>query len=142
MRREGVMLDLWIRFGYALLLGALIGLEREYSHKAAGLRTHMLVSLGSAIFTYFSLNLAQGGGDPTRIASQIVTGIGFLGGGVILRQGATVYGLTTAACIWATAAIGMGVGAGKWQESGIGAVLAVIILKAGSWLEDNIVHKA
>src|SRR3954447_4231685 len=88
-------------------LGAAIGLEREYRQKPAGLRTNILIAVGAALFTTVSLLAARQGGSPDRIAAQIVTGVGFLGGGAILRGGATVHGMTTAATIWVNAAIGM-----------------------------------
>jgi putative Mg2+ transporter-C (MgtC) family protein len=121
--------DTLFRLAAAAALGAAIGLERELDEKAAGLRTHMLVSLGAALFTMvgaygFHDFLVNGGAvvraDPGRIAAQVVTGIGFLGAGVIFRQGFTVRGLTTAASLWVVAAIGMAAGAGYWA----GAVLA------------------
>ena len=108
-----------LRLVVAALLGGAIGLERELDEKAAGLRTHILVAAGSALFTIVSAYgfhdfLANGGNvvrlDPTRIAAQIVTGIGFLGAGVIFRQGFTVRRLTTAASLWIVAAIGMAAG--------------------------------
>lgn len=101
-----------IRVGMAVLVGGIIGAEREYQDKAAGFRTIILITLGSTLFTIFSLLL-----DPentqTRIAANIVTGIGFLGAGAIVRDGGRVAGLTTAATIWLAAALGMGIGAGE-----------------------------
>src|SRR5215468_12032217 len=89
-------------------LSAAIGLEREYHQKPAGLRTNMLIGIGSALFTVLSLSFAQGGqGTSDRVAAQIATGIGFLGAGAILREEHSVHGLTTAATIWVNAAIGM-----------------------------------
>jgi putative Mg2+ transporter-C (MgtC) family protein len=100
-----------LRLLLAAGLGASIGLEREFRHKPAGLRTNILIAVGAALFTTLSIDLARvyGGSTPDRIAAQIVTGIGFLGGGAILRSGKTVYGMTTAATIWVNAAIGMAV---------------------------------
>jgi putative Mg2+ transporter-C (MgtC) family protein len=121
-----------LRLAVAAALGGAIGLERELDEKAAGLRTHMLVALGAALFTMvgaygFHDFLVNGGAvvrtDPGRIAAQVVTGIGFLGAGVIFRQGFTVRGLTTAASLWLVAAIGMASGAGYWS----GAVLATAV---------------
>jgi putative Mg2+ transporter-C (MgtC) family protein len=117
-----------VRLVVAAALGGLIGLERELDEKAAGLRTHMLVSMGSALFTLvsaygfreFVTNGRVVSFDPSRIAAQIVTGIGFLGAGVIFRQGFTIRGLTTAASLWLVAAVGLASGAGYWQ----GAVIA------------------
>jgi putative Mg2+ transporter-C (MgtC) family protein len=116
-----------LRVGVAAGLGGAIGLERELDEKAAGLRTHMLVSTGSALFTLVGAYGFSGfpgkSVDPSRVAAQIVTGIGFLGAGVIFRQGFTVRGLTTAASLWVVAAIGMAAGIGFWQ----GAVLATAV---------------
>ncbi|MEK7083835.1 MAG: MgtC/SapB family protein, partial [Patescibacteria group bacterium] len=95
----------------ALLLGALIGWQREHIGKAAGLRTYALVSFGSALFTILSMQ-AIGDADPGRVAAQILTGIGFIGAGVIIHKHDNVEGLTTAAGLWATSAVGMAVGAG------------------------------
>jgi putative Mg2+ transporter-C (MgtC) family protein len=114
----GLQLDLVLRLLLAALLGAAIGFEREVRGHPAGLRTHTLVALGSALFTELSIyGFPSSPGqpvDPTRIAAQIVTGIGFLGGGAILKEGLNVKGLTTAASLWAVAAIGMAAGAGNW----------------------------
>jgi putative Mg2+ transporter-C (MgtC) family protein len=107
-------------------LGAAVGLERELGAQAAGLRTHMLVSLGAAVFTLAGTEFA--GTDPTRVAAQVVTGIGFLGGGAILREGATVRGLTTAASLWVTAAIGLAVGLRAWFAAATATGLALAVL--------------
>ncbi len=118
----------------SLLLGALIGAEREYKSKVAGFRTIILITLGSTLFTLVSVAL-MGQGDPTRIASTIVTGIGFLGAGVIYRETGTIKGITTAAVIWAAAAIGMMVGFGLFAISIISVVLVLVILLSFSWLQ-------
>jgi putative Mg2+ transporter-C (MgtC) family protein len=109
----------------AALLGVAIGLERQFRHHPAGLRTNALVCLGAALFVSLSLMMEES--SPTRIAGQVVTGIGFLGGGVILREGFNVRGMNTAATLWCTAAVGTLAGAGRRTESLIGtlAVLAV-----------------
>lgn len=101
-----------IRLLIAAVLGGLIGFEREAHGRPAGLRTHILVSIGSALFTIVSANFDITRTDPTRIAAQVVSGIGFLGAGTIIRQGSVIRGLTTAASLWTVAAIGMAVGAG------------------------------
>lgn len=99
----------------AIFVGGAIGIEREFRDKAAGFRTLIFICLGSTLFTLFSLELgADEGADPTRIASNIVVGVGFLGAGVILRKGGHVLGLTTAATIWLVAALGVGIGAGRY----------------------------
>ena len=113
-----------LRLALAAALGGAVGIERELREREAGLRTHLLVSLGSALFTIvsaygFHAFLSSGASvvraDPTRIAAQIVTGIGFLGAGAIIRQGLSVRGLTTAATLWVVAAIGLAVGAGYYS---------------------------
>lgn len=109
-------------------LGGIIGIERELRNKAAGLRTNILIAMGSALFTLMSIEMARGGADPTRIAAQIVTGIGFLGGGAILREGATVRGLTTAATIWMNAAIGVAAGGGRYQLAIVATVTTLVTL--------------
>ncbi|MBB5869398.1 putative Mg2+ transporter-C (MgtC) family protein [Allocatelliglobosispora scoriae] len=115
-----------LQIAVAAVCGAAIGLEREMSAQPAGLRTHMLVSLGAALFTLAGAGVV--GSDPTRIAAQVVTGIGFLGGGAILREGATVRGLTTAASLWVTAAIGLAAGLRWWFAAIISTVLALAVL--------------
>jgi putative Mg2+ transporter-C (MgtC) family protein len=130
--------ELALRLGLAAGLGAAIGLERELREREAGLRTHLLVSLGAALFTLVSAygwtdwRFSNAEGivfDPTRIAAQIVTGVGFLGAGAIIRQGLTVRGLTTAATLWTVAAIGMAVGAGYYSA----AVLATAVVLISLW---------
>ncbi|MEN6370621.1 MAG: MgtC/SapB family protein [Armatimonadota bacterium] len=106
------LITMVLRLLLAVVLGGLIGLEREAHGRPAGLRTHILVSLGAALFTIISQSYTGARSDPSRIASQIVSGIGFLGAGTIIRQGSIIRGLTTAASLWTTAAIGMAVGAG------------------------------
>lgn len=110
----------------AVFLGGLLGWQREHIGRAAGLRTYSIVSLGSALFTILSLHAFAG--DPSRIASQVVVGIGFLGAGTILHKGESVEGLTTAAGLWTVAAIGMAVGAGWYSEAVLGALFALGIL--------------
>ncbi len=113
----------------SLALGGLIGSERELRDKAAGFRTLMFICAGSALFTIFSARLAQAGGaDPTRIAAQIVSGIGFLGAGVILRERGEIRGLTTAATIWLTAALGVGVGGGQILFSTLATAVILLAL--------------
>lgn len=121
-------LDVTSRLLLAAALGAAIGLEREYRRKPAGLRTNILIALGSALFTTLSIEIGGGGGTPDRVAAQIVTGIGFLGGGAILRSGMTVRGMTTAATIWVNAAIGMAAGAGKFAMATAATVLTLVVL--------------
>lgn len=118
-----------VRLTAAAILGALIGLEREFHDHPAGMRTHLLVSLGSAGFTLLSIQaFTAGSGDPARIAAQIVTGVGFLGAGAILKEGATIRGLTTAASLWAVAAVGMAAGAGAWVIAIVTTLLVIVSL--------------
>jgi putative Mg2+ transporter-C (MgtC) family protein len=117
-----------LRLLLAAGLGAAIGLEREYRRKPAGLRTNILIAVGAALFTVVSLVIGHGGGVPDRIAAQIVTGIGFLGGGAILRSGTNVTGMTTAATIWVNAAIGMTAGAGEYTLASAATVITLIVL--------------
>ena len=126
-----------IKLGVALLVGGIIGAERERHKKAVGLRTLILISVGSALFTIMSNRIgASSGGDGTRIAANIVSGIGFLGAGVILEERGRVTGLTTAATTWLVAALGMAAGAGEFILSGVAAALAVIVLIPLTKLED------
>jgi len=120
-------LGLVLRLMLAAGLGAAIGLEREYRRKPAGLRTNILIALGSAMFTIISIQLGHGG-TPDRIAAQVVTGMGFLGGGAILRSGNSVHGMTTAATIWVNAAIGMAAGAGEYALAAVVAVITLVVL--------------
>ena len=126
-----------IRLFCATVLGSVIGLERELTNKYAGLRTNLLVCLGSCVFTILSIYAfplaaddmhPQAFGDPARIAAQVLTGIGFIGGGTVLKHGASVYGLTTAATLWMCAAIGMACGAGMIELAFMTTVLSVIVL--------------
>ncbi len=137
-----------LRLAVAAGLAGLIGIEREIDEKAAGLRTHMLVALGSALFTLVSAYgfagiLSHSGSqvlvrlDPSRIAAQIVTGIGFIGAGVIFRQGFTVRGLTTAASLWVVAAIGMAAGAGYWAGAVLATAVGLVSLRGLEWVKER-----
>jgi putative Mg2+ transporter-C (MgtC) family protein len=112
----------------ATALGAVVGLEREYRQKPAGLRTNILIAVGSALFTIISLTLTTGVADQSRVAGQIVTGIGFLGGGAILRYRDTVHGMTTAATIWVNAAIGVAAGTGQFTLAAFATALTLVVL--------------
>jgi putative Mg2+ transporter-C (MgtC) family protein len=120
-----LQLDLALRLLAAAILGAAIGLERERHDHPAGIRTHLLVSVGAAAFTVLSIYSFGDGSDPGRVAAQIVTGVGFLGAGSILKGGRTVHGLTTAASLWVVAAVGMAAGAGAW---GVAIATTVIVI--------------
>jgi putative Mg2+ transporter-C (MgtC) family protein len=120
-----------LKLGYALLMGGFLGMEREVHKKVAGLRTHMIVCLSSALLMVLSTDVATDmglGGDPTRIAAGVMTGIGFLGAGTIIKHGATVHGLTTAASIWTSAAVGLAVGAGYYLASALVVLLTLFTL--------------
>lgn len=116
--------DLLTRVGLATVLGVLIGVERQWRARMAGLQTMALVSMGSALFFILGA-FSFPGTDPTRVAAQIVSGIGFLGAGVILKHGLSVVGLNTAATLWATAAVGALAGAWMWREAIAGAAIVV-----------------
>jgi putative Mg2+ transporter-C (MgtC) family protein len=129
--------EILLRVGLAAVLGGAIGFERELREREAGLRTHLLVSVGAALFTMVSAyawtdwRFSTEEGlvfDPTRVAAQVVTGIGFLGAGAIIRQGLSVKGLTTAATLWVVAAIGMATGAGYYMAAAITTVLVLVSL--------------
>jgi putative Mg2+ transporter-C (MgtC) family protein len=118
-----------LRLFVAAALGGAIGLERELRERQAGLRTHLVVCVGAALFTLVGAYAFTGPNtDPSRIAAQIVTGIGFLGAGAIIRQGLSVRGLTTAATLWLVAAIGMAAGAGYWAGAVIATAGALVTL--------------
>lgn len=119
---------LTLRLVVAALFGGVIGYQRERNDRPAGFRTHILVSLGSALFMLVSELDFPVPTDPTRIAAQVVTGIGFLGAGTIIRQGNVVLGLTTAASLWSTAAVGLAAGAGYFTAAGIGTVMIFLAL--------------
>jgi putative Mg2+ transporter-C (MgtC) family protein len=123
--------EVLLRVFVAAALGGAIGVERELRERQAGLRTHLVVSVGAALFTLVSaygFSNFDGKVDPTRIAAQIVSGIGFLGAGAIIRQGLSVRGLTTAASLWLVAAIGMAAGAGYWDGALIATLGALLTL--------------
>jgi putative Mg2+ transporter-C (MgtC) family protein len=121
-------LELVLRLLLAAGLGAAIGVEREIRQKPAGLRTNILIALGSALFVAVSIAFGHAGGTPDRVAAQVVTGIGFLGGGAILRSGTSVRGMTTAATIWVNAAVGMAAGAGLYAIAIAATVIALVVL--------------
>ncbi len=116
-----------LRLFAALTAGLLIGIERQWHRKSAGLRTNTLVAVGSALYVLLSINMAQFGGDVTRIISQVVTGIGFLGAGIIFKDGLNVKGLTTAATVWCASALGCTAAAGLFKETLIGTITVMAI---------------
>jgi putative Mg2+ transporter-C (MgtC) family protein len=125
-----------VRVVAALIMGSLIGGEREYRGKAAGFRTMTLICMGASVFTILSERL--GAGTPDRIAANIITGIGFIGAGVIFKDGLTISGLTTATSIWMTAALGMAAGAGELGLAAISLLLALMVLALFQRLQDVI----
>jgi putative Mg2+ transporter-C (MgtC) family protein len=134
----------WLRLVVAAALGAVVGLERELAGQPAGLRTHALVALGSALFTVVGLTFTQPetDGEAARIVAAIVTGIGFLGAGTIVRAGGTVLGLTTAASLWATAAVGLAAGSGFYLLALVSVGLIIAVLRGLNWLRDLLHGKA
>lgn len=123
-------LDLVARLAVTAALGGLIGFERELIGQPAGFRTHVLVAIGAATFTLAGASVAGPGVDPTRIAAQVVTGIGFIGGGAILRHGERVQGITTAASLWLTAAVGLAVGLGEIRSGILATAIGLATLVA------------
>jgi putative Mg2+ transporter-C (MgtC) family protein len=147
--------DAVLRLFLAFLLGSVVGMEREYTQQSAGLRTHILVCLGATIFMLVSIsNLSTGmsptgsivlaekmAQDPSRIAAQIVSGIGFIGGGAVLRHGANIRGLTTAASLWTIASIGMLIGVGYYQLAIVATLFAFLTLFIVGALERSMFRK-
>jgi len=127
-----IVIDMLGRVGLATGLGIAIGVERQWRSRMAGLQTMALVSMGSALFLILGAYSFNGTPDPTRVAAQIVTGIGFLGAGVIMKQGVSVTGLNTAATLWSTGAVGALAGAWMWREALTGAI---IIVSANGFLQ-------
>ena len=143
MTDVGIQLDLSLRLILSAVFGAAIGFEREINGHPAGMRTHLLVSLGAALFTVLSAYGFEPGTqtapvDPTRIAAQIVSGIGFLGAGAILKDGLSIRGLTTAASLWATAAVGLAAGAGQQILATVGTLIIIFSLWPLSLVADRI----
>ena len=126
----------------AVAIGGLIGAERELHRKSAGFRTNILIALGASTFTTCSLTPGEGVGDPTRISAHIVTGIGSLGAGAILRNRDGVHGLTTAATVWVNAALGVAAGGGQFHLAMIGAVIVLLVLLVLGPIENAIEMKS
>lgn len=134
-------LELMLQLGLATVLGGAIGLERELGGKPAGLRTNILICLGSVLYTHISIALmGPNSSDPTRVAGQIVTGVGFIGAGTILHARGAIVGLTSAATIWVVAAIGVALGSGFYLE-GIGTTLIVLAVLAGLGRIEKLVER-
>jgi len=123
----------------SLLLGSLVGLEREINNHPAGFRTHILVCVGASLITMVSM-FAFDAGDPSRVAAQIVSGIGFLGAGTIMREGTTIRGLTTAASLWTVAGVGMAIGSGFYLGAVLTTVFVIVVLFFFNVLEQNILQ--
>lgn len=134
--------DILLRLLLAALIGGIIGIEREASNRPAGLRTHILVSVGSALIMMISLYGMPERADPSRIASNVVTGVGFLGAGTILRNGNTIQGLTTAASLWVCAGIGLAVGSGYYFGGIVTALIVLVSLVVLSKVEKNYLRGA
>lgn len=132
---EPLTVAFWIRLGVALGCGAAIGLERQLRGKPAGMRTSMLVCLGTYLFIRLGVDLQDGHADPTRVLGQVVTGIGFLGAGVILTQGGHVFGITSAAVMWVLAAIGAAAAFGRVATAAAITATTVFILVGMNILE-------
>ena len=138
--------EIILRLLLAYILGGVIGFERQSRRKSAGLRTNMLVCLGSCLIMLLSEALYKNvegltNADPARLAAQVVSGIGFLGAGAIMKEGLTVTGLTTAACLWVVAGVGLAVGAGYYEGAIVTAVLVFLTLGTLSRLDDWVVHE-
>lgn len=143
-------LEMFTRIFFALFLGSLIGIEREHTHHIGGLRTQALVSIGACVFCMMSLyafapevnhGWIKSQPDPSRVAAQIVTGVGFIGGGVVLKQGLNVYGLTTAASLWVSASIGTACGAGQYWVAMVTTIAVLLVLVILRLVEFKIIKK-
>lgn len=137
--------DMWIKLGLSVLCGGAIGLERELNDKPAGLRTNMLICVGSTLITMTSLHVALtyaerqvNIADPGRIAAQIVSGVGFLGAGTIIQARGSVHGLTTAATIWVMAGVGLAIGAGSYAPALATTAILIGVLVALGWAERHL----
>ena len=139
--------EVLLRLLCAMFIGAVIGTERELTHRPAGMRTHMLVALGSCVVMITSQMIfhqyrAFGATpDPARLSAQVITGVGFLGAGTILKEGPSIKGLTTAASVWAVACLGIAVGGGYYALGIIGTVGMIIILVLFEWLQEKLMHE-
>jgi putative Mg2+ transporter-C (MgtC) family protein len=137
---ETLRLELFLELVLAVVLGGLIGFEREWKDKPAGLRTNILICMAAVLFAEISQRAALHGGDPGRIAAQILTGVGFLGAGTILHQKGGVTGLTSAATIWMVTAIGITLGFGAYVDA-MGATVLVLVVLAGLQRAEVWIHK-
>lgn len=137
--------DICLRLACAMLVGLVIGTEREYTHRPAGMRTHILVALGACAVSitgellFNQYNAAGAFPDPARLSAQVVTGVGFLGAGTIMREGFSVKGLTTAASVWAVACLGIAAGFGYYVLAIAGMIFIFVTLTIFEWLQDKLV---
>lgn len=131
-----ILMEETIQLLIAILIGGIIGIEREYSNKSAGFRTMILICVGATLFTILSEKISTTNDD--RIAANIITGIGFIGAGVVFKEGFTVTGLTTAASIWVTAALGMAIGSHHYTLATVGAILTISVLFLFEYLQHMI----
>ena len=135
------IVDMMLRIGLSLVLGGIIGFERERDSQPAGLRTHMILVVGACLAMMLSVNIAsKAGSDPTRLAAQVVSGIGFLGAGAILRSGFNVKGLTTATTLWTMAIVGLAVGVGYYAVAAITTLVLMIVLSVMDVVEKRFVR--
>jgi putative Mg2+ transporter-C (MgtC) family protein len=130
-----------IRLAVSILIGGLVGIERELEHKAAGLRTLMLVCLGSTIFVLIGTEIMAEGSEVGRIIAGVITGVGFLGAGAIIRARGEIHGLTTAATIWLASGLGIAIGLGNYLLAGLAAVFALVVLRILGIIEKAIKKK-
>jgi putative Mg2+ transporter-C (MgtC) family protein len=128
--------ELFLELALAVVLGGLVGFEREWRGKAAGLRTNILICMAAVLFTEISQRSSLAGGDPGRIAAQILTGVGFLGAGTIIHNKGGVSGLTSAATIWMMTAIGVTLGWGAYIDAIAATLLVLVVLGGLQWIED------
>lgn len=139
--------EIAVKIGLAALLAGIVGAEREWTGQWAGLRTHMLIAVGAALLTHISTtfgSIYHGGSnawDPSRLAAEVVSGIGFLGAGTIIQSRGRVHGLTTAAGLWVAAAIGIAVGARYYKEAALTAIALLVILAALRPLERRVLSR-
>ncbi len=133
--------DIVVRILVSLALGAMLGFEREIRKCPAGLRTHTLVCIGATVFTLASIAFAGPGVDISRIAGQVVVGIGFIGAGVIFKEKDKVVGLTTAATLWIAAGIGIMAAINQFFIAALVTVISIVVLSGGFWIEKYVLHK-
>jgi putative Mg2+ transporter-C (MgtC) family protein len=135
-----ILIEELTKIAISMLIGSVLGLEREFQNRPAGFRTISLICVGATLFTIISLSLGETSHSIDRIAANIVTGIGFIGAGVIFKNGANVYGLTTAATIWMAAGLGMAVGAGQYPLAFVTLVAALLILRGFDFFQERVLQ--